>query len=149
MQHHESYRSGLTLVEVIIATAVFLTAAVGILYSFAKCLELNELGRGTTVAIQSMKNKMETIKSSDFSQIYTTFNNTTFLITGLNGIGVVYVDNSNAHLLEVRVVFCWRLPNGRVIGEDLNLNGVLDTGEDKNGNGEIDSYAQMVTRIYG
>lgn len=149
MKHLRCNRRGMTLVEVIISTGIFLMAAIGILYSFAKCIELNEVGKDSTIAVVGVKNKVEEIKMANFSSIFTTYNNTTFTITGLNGKGVIYVDNSNARLLEVKVVFCWRLADGRLIGEDKNLNGVLDTGEDKNGNGEIDSNVQIITRIYG
>jgi len=61
-------------------------------------------------------------------------------------MGVVYVDDTNPELLEVTVSVCWQQVL-RVIGEDKNLNGVLDAGEDTNGNGKIDSSVQLVTRI--
>jgi hypothetical protein len=147
LRHQNS--SGVTLVEVLIAAAVFLIAVVGILNCYIKFLELVEIGRGTTVALQTMKGKLVDIKGADFFDIHTTYNNTTFIVPGLNGIGVVYVDDSNAKLLTVKVTYCWRLITGRLIGEDRNLNGVLDNGEDKNGNGQIDSEVQIVTQIYG
>ena len=49
------HRSGLTFMEILIATAIFLTASIGILYCYAKCLELNEIGRGSTIALQAVK----------------------------------------------------------------------------------------------
>ena len=149
MKYSRCHRRGMTLVEIMVSTCVFLMAVVGILYSFVKCIELNEIGRESTIAVVGVKNKLEEIKSVNISSIFTTYDNTTFTITGLNGKGVIYVDNSNSRLLEVKVVFCWRLMGGRIVGEDTNLNGVLDTGEDKNGNGQIDSNVQIVTRIYG
>jgi hypothetical protein len=149
MKYSRCHRRGMTLVEVIVSTCVFLMAVVGILYSFVKCIELNEIGRESTIAVVGVKNKLEEIKSVNIASIFTTYDNTTFTITGLNGKGVIYVDNSNSRLLEVKVVFCWRLMGGRIVGEDTNLNGVLNTGEDKNGNGQIDSNVQIVTRIYG
>jgi prepilin-type N-terminal cleavage/methylation domain-containing protein len=142
-------KAGFTLVEIIVATAVFLMAVVGILYSYAKCLELSEIGRTSTIALQAVKNKLEEIKAADFSTVHGTYDGTTFTAPGLNGIGKVYVDNSNAKLLVVKAVFCWRLADGRVVGEDRNLNGVLDAGEDKNGNQEIDSFVEVLTQIYG
>lgn len=41
---------------------------------------------------------------------------------------------------------CYREKN-RIIGEDANLNGVLDAGEDDNENGELDSPAHIETVI--
>jgi len=149
MRYFRSNRSGMTLVEIIVATGVFLMAVIGILYSFVKCLELNEVGRDSTIAVVGVKNKIEEIKAEGITGIFATYNNTTFTIAGLNGRGVIYVDNSNSRLLEVKAVFCWRLTDGRIVGEDINLNGVLNSGEDKNGNAQIDSNVQIVTRIYG
>jgi hypothetical protein len=142
-------KAGMSLLEVLIAATVFVVASLGILYAYAKCIELNEIGRGGTAGLEAVKNKMEEVKATPFSQIHDTYNNATFTAAGLNGIGVVYVDNTNSKLLVVKVVFCWRLLNGRVVGEDKNLNGVLNAGEDKNGNNQIDSYVQLVTEIYG
>ena len=142
-------KAGFTLVEVIVATAVFLMAAVGGIYTFSKCLQLSEAGRTSMIALQAVKNKLEEIKAADFFTVYGTYNGKTFTTTGLNGIGKIYVDNTNAKLFVVKVVFCWRLANGLVVGEDRNLNGVLDAGEDKNGNNEIDSVVEVLTQIYG
>lgn len=130
------------------AAAVFLIAVVGIVYSYLKCLELQDFGRCVSIATQAVKSKIENIKNTSFSSIYATYNNTTFTANGLNGRGVVYVNNSNSKLLQIKVVFCWKQPNGRLVGEDSNLNGVLDAGEDKNANGQIDSYVQITTNIF-
>lgn len=143
-------RMGMSLVEVIVATSVFLIAAVGLLYSYLKCMELEELGRNSQLAISATESALEEIKNSTFSTLYQTYNNTTFAApSGVTGIGVIYVNNSNLSLLQIKAVFCWRQSNGRVIGEDKNLNGVLDAGEDLNNNGQIDGYVQMQTKIFG
>ncbi len=149
MGYRSRRSSGLTLIEVLVAAGVFLVAATGILSSFSQCVELNQMGMRSTIAVQGVKNKVEEIKSSTFANIFTNYNNRTFTIPGLDGIGVIYVDTANTKLVEVKVVFCWRLADGRVAGEDTNLNGILNTGEDKNGNGQLDSYVQVITRIYG
>jgi len=49
-------------------------------------------------------------------------------------------------LLQATVSVCWRQKN-RVIGEDKNLNGALDAGEDANGNKIIDSPVELTTLI--
>jgi hypothetical protein len=139
----------MTLVEVMVATLIMLVAVIGILFSYVKFLELEEIGRGATIATRAIKNKVEEIKNTSFNNIYSTYNNTSFTVTGMDGIGKIYVDNSQDRLRIVKVVFCWRMLGRRVIGEDVNLNGVLDAGEDKNGNGQIDSYVQVVTEIFG
>ena len=58
------------------------------------------------------------------------------------------MDDSNPDLLHVSVVFCWKQPNGRVLGEDKDLDGQLDVGEDMNSNGRLDSIVQIETYIY-
>jgi len=63
-------------------------------------------------------------------------------------VGVVYVDDTaNSELLDVTVSVCWRQGN-KVIGEDTNLNGVLDVGEDTIiANNIIDSTVELVTQV--
>ncbi|MCM8832168.1 MAG: prepilin-type N-terminal cleavage/methylation domain-containing protein [Candidatus Omnitrophica bacterium] len=70
-----------------------------------------------------------------------------------NFSGVYYVerlrDVNNAlidNLVFVEVVVCYRAGN-RVIGEDVNLNGVLDSGEDVNNDGKISSPITLSTFI--
>lgn len=143
-------KRGMTLIEILIATVIFLVAIVGLVYSYLKCMELADLGRNSSLAMQAIESKVEDIKNTPFASIYSTYNNATFTTSAItNGRGVVYIDNSNAHFYQIKVVFCWKQQNGRVIGEDTNLNGSLNAGEDKNGNGQIDSYAQIITYIYG
>ncbi|NTV28601.1 MAG: hypothetical protein HGA80_00780 [Candidatus Omnitrophica bacterium] len=139
----------MTLVEVMVAATIFIVAVLGILMTYIRFFELAEISRGTFLSLQTIKSKLVDIRGAAFSQVHFTYNNTTFTVPGLNGIGVIYVDDSNAKLLRVKVTYCWRLSTGRVIGEDVNLNGVLNTGEDKNGNLQIDSPVQIITEIFG
>ena len=141
---------GLSLPEIMVASVVFILATVGILYSYLKCMELQDVGRNVSIVTQAVRNKMENIKNSTFSTLSATYNNTTFTTAGITGRGVVYVDAvTDPNLVQVKIAFCWKQPNGRVIGEDTNLNGVLNAGEDKNANGQIDSYVQITTKIFG
>jgi hypothetical protein len=63
-----------------------------------------------------------------------------------SSMGVVYINDTNPELLQATVSVCWRQKN-RVIGEDKNLNGALDAGEDANGNKIIDSPVELTTLI--
>ena len=63
------------------------------------------------------------------------------------GKGISYVNTVNSKIRQVTVSFCWKQRNGRVIGEDTNLNGQEDTGEG-DGDGLIESPVQIVTNIY-
>lgn len=140
---------GFTLAEIIVATAVFVITFVGILLSYLSALELSELSRNSSTAVQAVKSRLEQIKYSPFNQILATYNGVSFTTNGLNGIGVSYVSSPSPNLLLITVSFCWRQKSGRVIGEDTNLNGVLNAGEDKPPtNGMIDSPVQVVNYVY-
>jgi type II secretory pathway pseudopilin PulG len=149
LKHMTSNKKGFTIVEVIVATGIFLLSISGIIYSFLKCMELQDIGQSVSIATQAVNSKMEDIKSSTFANMFTTYNNTTFTANNINGRGVVYVDNTLPDLIQIKVVFCWRQKTGQLFGEDTNLNGVLNVGEDKNANGQLDSYVQIITNIYG
>ena len=138
---------GFTLTELLIAAVIFILALTGILVSYIKCLELNEQSKNFSMAMHALESRIEEIKNTPFAQIKATYNNVTFTSANLNGIGVSVVDDTNASLLKVTVTFCWKQRNNRIIGEDANLNGQLTGGEDKNGNGLLDSPAQLVSYI--
>jgi len=137
-----------TLVELLIAAAILVLSLSGILVSYLACLELAEMSKNSSTALHEVKSKLEEIQNTVFNQIKATYDNATFTLAGFNGMGVSYVDDSNLDLLLINVVFCWRQPNGRVIGEDKNLNGQLDVGEDQNGNGQIDSLVEAASQVF-
>jgi len=141
--------SGFTLIELMVATFVLALVLVAILGSYITCLDLVELSKNTSVAMNIAQTKMEEIKNSTYTQIKTNYDRVPFAITGLTGMGVSYVDNTNPDLLQVTVTVCWRQKNGRIIGEDTNLNGGLDAGEDKSNplNNQLDSLGQVVSYI--
>ena len=56
----------------------------------------------------------------------------------------VWYSNGYDRLLEVLISISWRQPDGRVFGEDTNLDGIWNaTTEDPNNNGRYDSPAQL------
>ena len=144
----EIYKNGFSLIELLISAAIFLVALTGILISYITCLELSHVSKNTSTALHAAKNRLEDIKNTAFNQIKATYDNVTFTTAGLNGMGVSYVDDTNPRLLKITVSFCWKQPSGRMIGEDTNLNGQLNAGEDKNGNGLIDSPVELVYYIF-
>lgn len=141
-------RSGVTLVEVLVSFFVLVLVLGGILYSFIRCLEFIELSRNMSRAVQMAQSRMDQIRAASYNLIVSTYDTVPFTTPGLDGRGVVYVDNSLPDLLEVRVVICWRNKYGRIYGEDDNLDGVLDSSEDDNGNLELDSPVELTTRIF-
>ena len=137
-----------TLIELMVAAAILLVTLVGILLSYVRSLELAELSKNSSIAVNAVRSRMEQIRNTQFSQILATYNNVTFTAAGFNGLGISYVTAVNADLLQVTISFSWRQSNRRVIGEDKDLDGVLDAGEDKNGNGILDSPVEIVSDIY-
>ena len=130
------------------AAVIMILAFSGILVGYMRCLDLSELCKNSSIAVQASKTQLETIKNTAFSQIKPTYNNVTFNAAGINGIGVSYVDDTNPNLLKITVTFCWRQSNRRIIGEDTNLNGAINGAEDKNGNGMLDSIVQLVSYVF-
>ena len=139
---------GFTLAELMIAAIILAVTFVGMLLTYLRCMELNEISRNSSLVIQAATSELEDIKNTPFSQVFANHNGTTFTVAGINGIGVVTVDNTNADLLEVVISFSWRQSNGRLLGEDADLDGQLDGGEDQNGNGRLDSPVDLISYIY-
>jgi len=142
-------KNGFTLVEILMAAAILATALCGILLVYNSCSALIITSKDSSVAMAAAAAKLEEIRSyNPFSNITAAYNLKTYNITGLpNAKGVIYVDSiTDPSVLTINTSVCWRQGN-RVIGEDQNLNGVLNTGEDTNGNGYIDSPVGLSARM--
>ncbi len=148
--------AGFTLIELMLASGILVVALVGLLGSYVLCFNLEESAANLTLATLAVEQKEEEIRNFSFFDIFNQYNNSTFEISGINnadGEGSVRVDNSNPDLLTVTINACWRQRGGRIMGEDdgrgggIALNGRLDGAEDANGNGVLDSPAQIVTLV--
>jgi Tfp pilus assembly protein PilV len=150
--------SGFTLIEVLTASVVLVTAIVGTLILFTNSLSLTELSRNSTMASYEVEVKMEEILADDFDTIKAIWKSggglqeTPFTLVNFNpgeASGTVYADDVRGaadQLMRIKVVVCYKQRN-KIIGEDTNLNGRLDASEDKNLNGELDSPCQLETVI--
>jgi hypothetical protein len=103
-------------------------------------------------ALSEAQSKIEEIRNTEYDLITTNFASggtpgNTFDLSPGQGKGVIYIDSSVANLLEVSVVVCWRNKDGRVIGEDKDLDGALDAGEDLDGDSRIDSTVNLTLKI--
>ena len=150
MRRLRNNHKGFTLIEVMLAAAFLVIVLSGLLATYISCFELISLSRNLTFATNAAQMKIEEIRDYSFSHIYSDYDNTTFNVSEItpgNSRGVIYVNNKNPELLLVTISVCWDQRSGRIIGEDLNLDGNLDAGEDANGNSIIDSPAQIVTLI--
>jgi len=140
-------KRGFTLMEILLAAGILASAVSAILVAYYSCFALIGISKGVNIATNAAMGLMEEIRSSAFPNIVDDYNGINFVVNAIpQSMGVVYVDDTNPELLETTISVCWRQGN-RVIGEDSDLDGVLDAGEDGNGNGIIDSPVQLVTRI--
>ncbi len=139
-----------TLPELLIATIVFVLTFVGILLSYLRCMELSEMARNSSLAVAAVKSRMEDIKNTDFVNISGTYDKIAFSADGISGQGVSYVEDvvTDPKLLKVTISFSWKQKSGLLVGEDDDLDGQLDAGEDKNANNLLDSIAQAVSYVY-
>jgi prepilin-type N-terminal cleavage/methylation domain-containing protein len=145
---------GFTLVELLLATIILSVVLVGLLQLFIRCSVLTELSNNVTAAMSEAQGKMEEIRNYDFDSIATDYVAggalNPFDLTQLTGKGVIYIDSSNADLLEIEIVISWQNKYSRIVGEDLDLDGVLDTSpttEDVNGDSKLSSIATLVSNI--
>lgn len=141
-------KSGFTLLELMLGVSVLIVALVGLLGVFTHLISLNENSGKLTLAVAACQAKMEEMRNSNFAALYTTYNGVSFNPDGFSSgeaKGAIYINNSNPSLLQVFVSVSWMTRSNRVTGEDGNLNGVCDAGEDLNGNLMLDSPAQIAT----
>ena len=144
---------GFSLLEVLLTVSILTITLIGLLQLFVYCSFLSELSGNVTLAVTEAQNKLEEIRNHNYSLITADYieggsPGNTFNLSQGAGKGVIYIDSSNPSLLQIQVVVSWKNnKNDRVIGEDTNLNGSLDSGEDLNGNGKLDSPATVVSLI--
>lgn len=146
------FQGGFTLVEVLVATGLLAIVLAGLLGLFIYCALLSEGGGEMTVVMGELQGKWEEIRTHDYDLIVADYSaggnpGNIFNLTQANGRGAIYLDAANPDLLVIKMVASWQNQNGRMIGEDQNLNGTLDPGEDQNGNSEIDSLATLMSMI--
>ncbi len=141
-------KSGFTLIELMITVSVLIVALVGLLVIFSHLALLNENSRKLTLAMAACQDKLEEMRNSSFQTLYASYNGTSFNPSGFTlgqAKGAISINNSNPNLLQIFVSVSWRTRSNRVIGEDANLNGMLDAGEDAYWNNRIDSPASIMT----
>ncbi|MCM8773619.1 MAG: prepilin-type N-terminal cleavage/methylation domain-containing protein [Candidatus Omnitrophica bacterium] len=119
-------RSGITLVEILIAITIIIFAAVAIIQFYLVCLSLSEINKEETIAMADLTNMMEAIKCTPFSNIIVDFPNGVsdgpigkeystivggYVLTDEH-IVVTYVDQ-NSDPLEIMVSVSWNDRRGQ------------------------------------
>jgi prepilin-type N-terminal cleavage/methylation domain-containing protein len=143
---------GVSLAEVMVCVLIFGFVAVGLFRLFIYCSSQADLSRNLTLAVAEAQNQLETLRTYPYNQIVADYADGAspgdeFNLTQLTGKGTITIDASNPKMLIARIAVCWRNQNGRVIGEDLNLDGDLVTAEDVNADGKMDSLVVIESYI--
>lgn len=112
-------RSGFSLVEVILATAILAFTLVGILGTYVTCLVLITTSRNVNAATNAAQGIIEEIRGTSFPQLVADYNGMTFTVNDIpSSVGVVYVDDTvNAELLDVTVNVSWQQGNKTITTE--------------------------------
>lgn len=144
-----SDNNGFSLPEVLVAAYILAFGLCGILVTYVSMLIFSDLSRDFTLANNALQAKMEEIRRTDFNSL-SGLSGTVFDIEGFssdNAKGAIEVtDTAYTDLKRVRIAVCFK-SRSKVVGEDANLNGMLDLGEDANNNGRLDSPAEVVSMI--
>lgn len=140
-------KKSFTLIELLVAVAILAYVLCGLLAMYISSLNLIAISKNLSIAITAAQGLVEEIRNVPFPHIVDDYNNLKFIVNNIPlSKGVVYVDDTDPELLRVIISVCWH-QGLRFIGEDDNLNGMLDAGEDKNSNGIIDSPVQVASLI--
>ena len=145
-----NHQNGFTLVELLIVTGILTYVIVALLKLFIYTSTSAQLGGNKTLALNEAQNKIEEIRNYSFDDAALAYSSmgspgNTFDLSQLTGKGVVTIDSSVDDLLTIEVAVCWKDKYNRIVGEDEDLDGALDIGEDANGNDKIDSPVMLVT----
>jgi type II secretory pathway pseudopilin PulG len=143
-------KKAFSLLELMISCAILMFIVIGLLYSYIACFELNEFNRSLTLASNALQAQIEQLRETDFDSLQL-LDGTNFSLSGFSsgdaiGLRDIYA-TTYSDLTYVRLVACWRQKSGRVIGEDTNLDGTLQSSEDKDLDNIMDSPAEIVTFI--
>lgn len=121
----------------------------GILITYINMFFLSDLSRDITLTTNAVQAKMEEIKKTGFDNL-SALNDTTFDLDGFSGStakGLIEVTNTGySDLKRVRISASFK-SRFQTVGEDSNFNGVLNSGEDADANGRLDSPVELVTLI--
>lgn len=145
-------QSAFTLIELLVASFVIATVLVGMMRVMIYCASLSEVARHLTAAVTAGQDKLEEIRNHNYNNIAVDYASggtpgNKITLTQPTGKGRITVNAANANLLQVDVVVCWKEKDNRIIGEDLDLDGDLDVGEDVNGNNALDSMVHLSTLV--
>lgn len=147
-------KRGFTLIELMLVAGVFVFVITGLLLGYIGCLRLNDFNRNLTIAFNIAQLQIEELRNTLFYNI-TDESLDNITLENLYGFdGSCYIDveratsnSTDIDVINIRLVMCWREMIGRIIGEDINLNGKFELTEDTNNNSRLDSPCVIETAI--
>jgi len=139
--------SGATLVEVLFALSILAVVITGLLQVFITSSTLTSLSGSLTAAVTEAQGKIDEIRNHPFDDVFTDYDDDIFPLSLLDGWGFVWVDDTDPDLLDIEVSIAWTDKNGRIIGEDVDFDGVYSVGKDTNGDGELNYPVTFKTFI--
>lgn len=134
--------AGFTLLELMLTAVILIGVLMALVGVPIYCFNLAETNYNTANAYNNAREQIESIFSAVGNIVE---DNTTFTLLNPEGKGRIEITEVSPDVFQVRVVVCWKQRGGRIIGEDSNLNGVLDSGEDLDGDGALDSPCEIIT----
>jgi len=145
-------QKGASMIEIVVSIGIIVVVFSGLLQVFIYSSVLSDMAGNITFAVTEAESQLEKIRGHDFDSITTDYGSSgtpgnTFPLSFLNGIGAIYITAVHSDLLEVEIVVSWQEKDNRIMGEDTNLDGDLDAGEDANGNGRLDSIATITSYV--
>lgn len=143
------------LVEIMITILISIIAFISLLRLFIYWICLGKIAGGLTIAACEAQGKLEEIRNysfHNFNKIVSDYGpagnpGNIFNLTQENGAGVIYLNDSNPELLEIEIDVSLESWDGRIIGDDKNLNGIKDPGEDMDGDGKLNSPISLASLI--
>ena len=159
-------RKSLTLVEVMVSILIVALGVGAIFLIYPTLFEGVNVTSEKVRVWEVAQRQMEILRNSTFASLFAVAYDPSAeapivnaFATGVaNSSGVYYVekmygdanndgfDEVLTDLVRIEVVICFTMGN-RVIGEDANLNGILDAGEDQDGDGKISSPITLGTLV--
>lgn len=150
MGEKQKMKKGFTLIELVLGTGIMLLTILGILAVYNHSILLNRYSEGVVLALESSQGKLEEMKNHSYDDLETDYGSypvNTFPTQGLDGMGSIsFETNPPVGTKGAWVVVCWR-EKGRLFGEDGDLDGRLDAGEDTNGDNRLSSPVELFTQF--
>ena len=146
-------KSGVSLVEILVAGFILAFVIVLIIKGMTYNSSIIDRNLQITLALSQAETVMERLRNHEYKSITNDFGangmyGPVFSLNGIDGIGAVNLNNINDDLIQVDIIISWRDDiTGRILGEDKNLNGRLDGGEDTNNNGILNSPVSLSSLI--